>query len=99
MLGLAREFAADGIAANCLWPATTITTAAIEFNFPEAMLRASRRPAIVADAAHLILTREARGCSGNFFVDEAVLREAGVVDFAQYAVTPGGAPFGDLFID
>ncbi|MDD2721522.1 MAG: NAD(P)-dependent oxidoreductase [Gallionella sp.] len=99
MLGLAREFATDGIAANCLWPATTIATAAIEFNFPEAILRASRRPAIVADAAHVILTREAKRCSGNLFIDEAVLREAGVVDFAQYAVEPGSAPFGDLFID
>jgi len=60
-LGMAREFAADGkmvkgIGVNCLWPRTTIATAAIEFNFPEAVLRASRKPAIMADAAHAILT-------------------------------------------
>ncbi|BBI99120.1 short chain dehydrogenase [Ferrigenium kumadai] len=98
-LGMAREFASDGIAVNCLWPRTTIATAAIEFNFPEAMLRASRKPAIVADAARQILVRDSRDCSGNFFIDEAVLREAGVTDFGQYADEPGVAPYGDLFLD
>ncbi len=103
-LGLAREFAADGsgvkgIGVNCLWPRTTIATAAVEFNFPEAILRASRKPAIVADAAYHILTRDSRTCSGNFFVDEQVLREAGVEDFEQYAVTPGVALFNDIFLD
>ena len=103
-LGMAREFAADGsgakgIGVNCLWPRTTIATAAVEFNFPEAILRASRKPAIVADAAHHILTRNSRDCTGNFFVDERVLREAGVEDFEQYAVTPGVALFNDLFLD
>jgi citronellol/citronellal dehydrogenase len=97
-LGLAREFAADGIAANCLWPRTTIATAAIEFNFPEAVLRASRKPAIVADAAYLILTRERRSSSGNFFIDEQVLRAAGEDDFAKYAVVPGTPLFDDLFV-
>ncbi|MBI3903477.1 MAG: NAD(P)-dependent oxidoreductase [Nitrosomonadales bacterium] len=98
-LGMAREFAADGIAVNCLWPRTTIATAAIEFNFPEAVLRASRKPAIVADAAHHILTRDSRACSGNFFVDEDVLRAAGVEDFEQYAVAPGTKLFNDLFLE
>ncbi len=98
-LGMAREFAADGIAINCLWPRTTIATAAVEFNFPEAILRASRKPAIVADAAYHILTRDSRTCSGNFFVDEQVLRAAGVEDFEQYAVTPGVPLFNDLFLD
>jgi citronellol/citronellal dehydrogenase len=103
-LGMAREFAADGsgakgIAVNCLWPRTTIATSAIEFNFPEAVLRASRKPAIMADAAHAILTRDYRTCSGNFFVDEDVLRAAGVSDLDQYAVSPGIPPFGDLFLD
>jgi len=103
-LGMAREFAADGsgtkgIGVNCLWPRTTIATAAVEFNFPEAILRASRKPAIVADAAHHILTRDSRACSGNFFVDEVVLREAGVEDFEPYAVTPGMALFNDIFLD
>lgn len=98
MLGMAREFAADGIACNCLWPRTTIATAAIEFNFPEAILRASRKPAIVADAAHAILTRDSRACSGNFFIDEEVLRAAGVTEFDQYAVSPGGQLYDDLFL-
>lgn len=97
-LGLAREFAADGIAINCLWPRTTIATAAIEFNFPPDVMRASRHPAIMADAVHAILTRNSRDCSGNFFVDEEVLRETGVDDFERYAVAPGTPLFNDLFL-
>ncbi len=97
-LGMAREFADDGIAVNCLWPRTTIATAAIEFNFPREILEASRKPAIVADAAYQILTRDSRACSGNFFIDEDVLREAGVTDFGQYAITPGAPLFDDLFL-
>lgn len=97
-LGLAREFAADGIAVNCLWPRTTIATAAVEFNFSPAMLDASRKPAIVADAAYLILQRDSRACTGNFFIDEEVLRGAGVMDFEKYAVTPGAALINDLFL-
>ncbi len=99
MLGMAHEFAVDGIAFNCLWPRTTIATAAIEFNFPPQILRASRKPAIVADAAHAILMRDSNSCSGNFFIDELVLREAGVTDFSNYAVDPGVPPFKDLFLD
>jgi len=103
-LGMAREFAADssggkGIAVNCLWPRTTIATAAIEFNFPGTVLRASRKPAIMADAAHVILTRDSSACSGNFFIDEEVLREAGVKDFGPYAMAAGTPLFGDLFLD
>ncbi len=97
-LGMAREFAGDGIAVNCLWPRTTIATAAIEYNFPEAVLRASRKPAIVADAAHHILTRGSRACTGNFFIDEDVLRAAGLADFGQYAMAPGAPLQGDLFL-
>jgi len=98
-MGMAHEFAAGGIAFNCLWPRTTIATAAIEFNFPEAILRASRKPSIVADAAHAILLRDSATCSGNFFIDEEVLRETGVSDFAQYAVDPTVPLFKDLFLD
>lgn len=98
-LGLAREFAADGIAVDCLWPRTTIATAAIQFNFPEAVLRASRKPAIMADAAHAILLRDSRSGSGNFFIDEDVLRAAGESDFEQYAVSPGTPLFDDLFLN
>ena len=99
MLGMAREFAADGIACNCLWPRTTIATAAIENNFPEAILRASRLPAIVADAAHAILMRSSRACSGNFFIDEEVLRDEGATEFEHYAVTPGTVLYHDLFLE
>jgi citronellol/citronellal dehydrogenase len=97
-LGMSREFAEDGIAVNSLWPATTIATAAIEFNFPPPMLVASRNPAIVADAAYAILCRDSRSCSGNFFIDEAVLREEGVIDFERYAYVPGNALYRDLFL-
>jgi citronellol/citronellal dehydrogenase len=97
-LGMAREFAADGIAVNSLWPRTTIATSAIEFNFPDAILHASRKPAIVADAALQILTRESRSCSGQFFIDEEVLRKAGISDFGRYAVSSGTPLHDDLFL-
>ncbi|TBR21341.1 MAG: NAD(P)-dependent oxidoreductase [Candidatus Nitrosotenuis sp.] len=98
-LGIAREFAVDGISANCLWPRTTIATAAIEFNFPQAVLRASRKPAIMADAAHAVITRNSRTVTGQCYIDEEVLRETGVTDFEQYAVSPGTSLHGDLFLD
>ena len=98
-LGMAAEFAPNGIAVNSLWPRTTIATAAIEMNFPQAILKASRKPAIVADAAHVILNRDSRRATGNFYVDEAVLREEGVTDFEPYAVTPGTSLYSDLFLD
>ncbi len=97
-LGMAREFANDGIACNSLWPRTTIATAAIENNFPEAVLNSSRQPAIVADAAHAILLRDSKTCSGNFFIDEEVLRAEGVTDFDSYAVKPGAALYADIFL-
>jgi citronellol/citronellal dehydrogenase len=98
MLGMAQEFAPDGIACNCLWPRTTIATAAIANNFPEAILRASRQPAIVADAAYAILQRASATCSGNFFIDEEVLRAEGVTDFERYAVSAGETLYNDLFL-
>jgi citronellol/citronellal dehydrogenase len=97
--GMAMEFANDGIAVNCLWPRTVIATAAVEFNFPEVVLRASRHPAIMADAAYHILTRNSRDCTGNFFVDEDLLRTTGVKDFEQYATTPGTPLFEDFFLN
>lgn len=98
-LGMSEELRAQGIAVNSLWPRTTIATAAIEVNFPEAILRASRRPAIMADAAYAILTRDSRRATGNFYIDETVLREEGVTDFDHYAVTPGTSLYTDLFLD
>ena len=100
MLGLAEEYRAAGIACNALWPRTTIATAAVEFALGGAqMMRRSRQPAIVADAAYVILNRPARECSGQFFIDDTVLYESGVRDFAPYSVDPGAKLLGDLFID
>jgi citronellol/citronellal dehydrogenase len=100
MLGLAEEYRAEGIGCNALWPRTTIATAAVEFALggPQ-MMRRSRKPDIVADAAHVILNRPGRECTGQFFIDDAVLYEAGVRDFAPYSVEPGSRLLGDLFID
>jgi citronellol/citronellal dehydrogenase len=100
MLGLAEEYRAAGIACNALWPRTTIATAAVEFALGGVqMMRRSRKPEIVADAAYVILNRPARECTGQFFIDDSVLYEAGVRDFAPYSVEPGGSLLGDLFID
>jgi citronellol/citronellal dehydrogenase len=84
-LGFADEFADQGIAANSLWPRTTIGTAAIRNLLGgEAAVAKARTPDIMADAAHAILTRDSRTCTGNFYTDEDVLREEGVTDFAGY---------------
>lgn len=99
MLGMAREFAEEGVACNCLWPRTTIATAAIENNFPEAIFRGSRWPAIVADAAHAILVQDSRACTANFFIDEEVLRDAGMTDFSHYAVDAREKLVDDLFLN
>jgi citronellol/citronellal dehydrogenase len=98
-LGMAEEFRALRVAVNSLWPRTTIATAAIEVNFPQAILKASRKPAIMADAAYAILNRDSRAATGNFYIDETVLREEGVTDFGRYAVTPGMGLYSDLFLD
>ncbi|MGN2243011.1 SDR family oxidoreductase [Frateuria sp. GZRR33] len=98
VLGMSAEFAPLGIAVNALWPRTVIATAAIgmiEGVRPEQC----RRPEIVADAAHAILTRPARAYSGHFDLDEDVLREQGVADFDRYAVQPGSPLLPDLFLD
>jgi len=97
-LGLAAEFAEQGVAVNALWPRTTIATAAVETFFPQA-LAGSRTPEIMADAAYLVLTQSSRAATGQFFVDEAVLRAAGVTDFERYAVSPGAAVNPDIFLD
>lgn len=83
VLGMAEEFKADGIAVNALWPKTAIGTAAIGLIAP-AMLRQCRTPAIMADAACAILSRPSRETTGQFLVDEDVLRGEGVTDFARY---------------
>ncbi|GAC1363055.1 MAG: NAD(P)-dependent oxidoreductase [Herpetosiphon sp.] len=99
VLGMAAEFAGDGIAVNALWPRTVIATAAVQnlLGGDEAMQH-SRKPRIMADAAYVILTKASREFSGHFCIDEEILREAGVSDFEQYAVTPGGSLLPDFFV-
>ncbi|MBP8120513.1 MAG: short chain dehydrogenase, partial [Burkholderiales bacterium] len=82
-----------------LWPRTSIATAAVEFNFPAEILKASRTVDIMSDAAHLILTADSASTSGNFYLDESVLRQAGITDFERYAISPGTPLFTDLFVD
>jgi citronellol/citronellal dehydrogenase len=96
-LGLAAEFGPRGLAVNALWPRTVIATDAINM-IPGVDAARCRKPTIVADAAHAILSRDARGFAGNFLIDEDVLREAGVTDFAAYAVDPSQRPLPDLFL-
>jgi citronellol/citronellal dehydrogenase len=98
-LGMAEEFRDRCVAFNALWPRTVIATAAIAM-IPgaAAVQQRMRKPEIVADAAHAIVTRDARACSGRFLIDEDVLREEGVADFARYAVTPGQPLLPDLFL-
>jgi citronellol/citronellal dehydrogenase len=98
-LGMSAEFRDRGIAVNSLWPRTTIATAAVEFNFPDEILKASRNADIMADAAHQILSSESGAHTGNFYLDESVLRAAGVTDFEKYAISPGTPLFTDLFVD
>ncbi|MFZ1681938.1 MAG: NAD(P)-dependent oxidoreductase [Rhizobiaceae bacterium] len=98
-LGMAAEFAGKGVAFNSLWPLTAIDTAAVRNLLGgAAMARVSRLPAIMADAAHAILTRPSRTCTGNFFIDELVLREAGMTDFSAYAPGADGPLAADFFV-
>ena len=99
VLGMAEEFRADGIAVNALWPRTVIATAALQMIPGVGGAAQGRKPEIMADAAYAILNRDSRSCTGNFFIDEEVLREEGVSDFAPYAVTPGAPLLPDLFLD
>ena len=96
-LGLAGEFGRRGVAVNALWPRTVIATDAIHM-IPGVDPRNCRNPGIVADAAHAVLVRDARGFAGNFLIDEDVLRDAGTTDFDQYAVEPGQPLLPDLFL-
>jgi citronellol/citronellal dehydrogenase len=100
-IGMAAEFADDGIAFNSLWPRTIIATAAVQnlLGGDEAMRR-SRKPEIVADAAYAIVTRPSRECTGNLFLAEDVLAEAGVTDLSSYSYDGAdGELIPDLFVD
>lgn len=98
VLGMAEEFRAAGIAVNALWPHTIIATAALQV-IPGVEAERGRTPEIVAEAAWHILTRDSRGTTGNFFIDDEVLAEAGVTDFSPYAVSPDHPLKADLFVD
>jgi citronellol/citronellal dehydrogenase len=98
-LGMAQEFRRDGIAVNSLWPLTTIDTAAIRNLLGGAPLaEASRSPEILADAAYAILTKPSRECTGNFFIDEELLRAEGVTDFSRYSALPQERLVADFFV-
>ena len=102
-LGLAAEFAKDGIAANTLWPRTTIATAAVRFALGgDRMMKVSRTPEVYADAAYEIFTKPAREYTGQTLIVEDVLEAAGVTDFSGYAAVPGTPDselFPDIFLD
>lgn len=98
-LGMSEEFREAGVGVNCLWPRTTIATAAVRNLLGgEEMCQRSRTPEIMADAAHAILTRDARATTGNFYLDEQILEEAGITNFDRYAVDSSQELMDDLFI-
>lgn len=99
VLGMAEEFKRDGIAANALWPRTAIDTAALAM-IPGIDTAACRTPEILADAAYIILNRDSREATGNFYVDDEVLASEGITDLDKYAVVPGTKDFLlDFFLD
>ena len=98
-LGWAEELRRDGIAANALWPRTGIATAAIQMIGGDTLMKQSRKPEIMADAAHAILVKNSREFTGQFCIDDLVLYEAGVRDFSGYAAVPGTTKFmPDFFL-
>src|SRR5947209_4503738 len=99
VLGLSAELKAAGVAVNALWPRTTIATAAVgNLLGGDAMMRASRTPEIMGDAAHVIFTKPSREFTGQFCIDDKVLYDAGVRDFEQYRVDPKVALVCDFFV-
>jgi citronellol/citronellal dehydrogenase len=100
MMGLAEELKSQGIAANALWPRTTIATAAVQNLLGgDYLIQRSRKPEIVADAALAIVSRPSTECTGNFFIDEDILKQEGITDFTSYAVDPNMPLQSDLFLD
>lgn len=100
VVGLANELGKYGIGVNALWPKTTIATAAVQNILGgDDMVLKSRKPSIMADAAMAIFKRDAKSCTGNFFIDEEVLIEEGISNFNQYAIDPNQKLMIDLFLD
>lgn len=101
VLGMAGEFKKDGIAFNALWPRSAIATAAVKNLLGgEDAVKNSRTPEIMADAAHVILTQDSKEFTGNFYIDDDVLKSAGATDadLEKYAVTPGADLVPDFFV-
>jgi citronellol/citronellal dehydrogenase len=98
VLGMAEEWKGEGIAVNALWPRTAIATAALAMLGGMIRPEGCRKPEIMADAAHLILTKDSRCCTGNFYIDDEVLAAAGVTDLDRYAVQPGAELYPDFFV-
>ena len=99
VLGMSEEFKKEGIAVNALWPRTAIDTAALQM-IPGVVTAACRTPEILADAAYIVLNRESKGCTGNFFVDDELLASEGITDLEKYSVVPGTKDFLlDFFLD
>ncbi len=98
VLGMAEEFRGAGVAVNALWPRTIIATAALQM-IPGVDPGWGRKPEILADAAHWILTQPSRTLTGNFFIDEDALRRTGVTDLSAYAVDPTKPLRQDIFLD
>ena len=100
VLGLAEELRKDNIAVNALWPKTTIATAAVQNLLGgDALIKMSRRPEIVADAAFAILSKFPGSSTGQFFIDEEVLATEGITDFTHYAVDATQPLMKDIFLD
>ena len=100
VLGMAGEFREQGIAVNALWPRTTIATAAVQNLLGgDQLVRRSRKPEIMGDAAHVILTKSSREFTGNFCIDDVVLESVGVTDLAPYAVDPSVRLAPDFFVE
>src|SRR5436853_7272875 len=98
-LGLSAELKKYNIAANCLWPRTTIATAAVRNLLGgENLIKMSRSPEIIADASFYILNKPSAECTGNCFIDDEVLAAEGITDLDCYAMAPGGNLYPDLFI-
>ena len=99
VLGMSEEFRKEGIAVNALWPRTAIDTAALQM-IPGVDTAACRTPEILADAAYIVLNRESKSCTGNFFVDDELLASEGITDLEKYSVVPGTKDFLlDFFLD
>ncbi len=100
VMAMSAEFASRGVAVNALWPRTSVATAAVRNLLGgEKIIQASRKPAVMGDAARAVLTRDSRSCTGNFFIDDEVLEAEGITDLSSYSVTPGTPLQADFFLD